>query len=377
MPRPARRPQRACAVASMHAPTRISKRQEGHRRAATTKPPLAPPSAEVVPKRASKRDRSKNHLSQQPATKRSRKRARAPSPLPSSEEDESSVEEDTDEDDGDDDDDSSASTMDNKETKQMMMIQQLAKMDPQVLVRSYQRLRTNSGGILPPLEPRDTLPSLRNNLTQYLADLDALEGEDDANDDIVKEEHRAYIRSIRSYTNKADQERIEKLEEKERHHHHEQRRDREYSMYGSGKQRKAAAAPVIELDQFQERSIQFVGNSEFRNASKQKCPHPSGDCLICGKLKKQAVAVATAKPDILFPSFVFVGEDDYDNRKKTDDGNASKEEENGGSSRRKSKRDVGVRTKVSSLELHQMLHDLDFVETYNQGLIKQPTKRAR
>ena len=221
------------------------------------------------------------------------------------------------------------------------------------LVHDYQALQGKFPRSFLPLSSHDTMSSIRASIEQNLGEADA-EGSSDEEATAVK---KAYLRIVRGYQGKADQEKIEKkVHEEER-----QLNLREY-QYNFRKVKKTQ--DEVELQKVEKRPLHFVTESQWNQAEKNGCKIGK-DCIACGHVEENEV---TQVAPIINPRFRMINLDKLHEVECEQD----KAEKIGRKSRTA---ELNAQKRGASRALSEIRYTLQFIDTYNEGLIK--TKRKK
>ena len=231
------------------------------------------------------------------------------------------------------------------------------------LMRDYQALSKKTKNFLT-LPTHGTIESLKAELSQIIIDNDIDEEEDEE----ILADKRAYGRCQKSYTGKADQERIEK------NNHEEQRllKVREFEFYNNGKKRKRVAPEEEELQLFECRPIRAEKRGGATATDRKKCGF-GADCLICRHSARDLKVNDSDKGNlsVFNPGF---------QRKKIDDVVDSDDDEDGAEdakSRRSRIAEMNKQKKRSVMELQELMNTIDFIERYKSGLINTEGKKRK
>lgn len=170
------------------------------------------------------------------------------------------------------------------------------------------------------------------------------EGEWD-NDDV--EEQKAYVRVLRTYSGKADQERIERRQ-------HEEERELQLRALHYRNRGKKLSAEEMELSSIESRPIVFCLPSE------QSLCNFGNSCLIC---KGDVIQCPDMRPNVIFhPSF-----------KRMDDTFFEADLETG--ARRSRTKERFLQRELTVETLKQLYHRITFIKQYNNGWIVTERRR--
>jgi hypothetical protein len=234
------------------------------------------------------------------------------------------------------------------------LVPEFVKLGHAGLIHDYQALQGKFPRTFLPLSSHDTMSSIKTSIEQNLGDADA-GGSSDEEDTAVK---KAFLRIVRGYQGKSDQEKIEKkVHEEER-----QLKLREY-QYKFGHIKKTQEE--VELIKVEKRPLHFVTESQWKQAEKSGCKIGK-DCIACGHVEESEV---TQVAPIINPRFRMI---DLDKLHEAECEQANKGEKGGRKSRTA---ELNAHKRSAARALSEIRYTLDFIDTYNEGLIK--TKRKK
>jgi hypothetical protein len=277
-----------------------------------------------------------------------------------------------DDDDDDDDDDNNGGDIDAEEEEEeeesetspeanlpqpIALVPEFVKLGHAGLVHDYQALQVKFPRYFIPLSSHDTMSSIKASIEQNLGEADA-GGSSDEEDNAVK---KAYLRIVRGYQGKADQEKIEKkLHEEER-----QLKLREY-QYKFGHVKKTP--DEVELRKVEKRPLHFVTESQQWNQAEKNGCKIGKDCIACGHVEESAV---TQVHPIINPRFRMI---DLDKLHEVE----NEQDNKGGKIGRKSRTaELNAQKRNAARALSEIRYTLQFIDTYNDGLIKTLIKTKR
>eukprot|EP00934_Nitzschia_sp_Nitz4_P001349 Nitzschia sp. Nitz4//scaffold22_size323478//122602//125117//NITZ4_000524-RA/size323478-processed-gene-0.457-mRNA-1//-1//CDS//3329542986//1349//frame0 len=223
----------------------------------------------------------------------------------------------------------------------------------QGLVDEYLHLyrKRQFGNAIQPLA-NDSLEGLRAALDSTLSNFpNVFESED------FFQERRAWIRIVRGYNNKADQERIEKTE-------HEEKRTlklREFAYQHPVNRNIKQAWKEVERFEFQ--PIDFSATSRVSRTTSGNTCALGAECLIC-TAKPGANPHSTADDTILRPAFRVIPDEEAEDSLGQEDGPRLS----------RTKERALLREKIGD-ELHVIAKQVAFVEKYNAGWME--TKKQK
>jgi hypothetical protein len=225
------------------------------------------------------------------------------------------------------------------------------------LLSDYQGLSRQHKSFYP-LPTHGSTEALKNTIAQIIDD----NGVDANDDDEILAEHRAYVRIVRGYNGKADQERIEKNE------HEEQRllKVREFEYWNKGKK---LSPEEEELSRLETRQIRFVQRGGATSSGRKECRF-GVNCLLCkppGTVNLKLPTDDKGSPSILNPGFQKKGIDDVEDPEEVGNPKA----------RRSRTAELRKQRRISVLHLKEMYNTLDFIEKYNAGWIKTTGNRRK
>jgi hypothetical protein len=229
----------------------------------------------------------------------------------------------------------------------------MVELDHAHLMSDYHHLRRRFQTMYPPPK-NSTVEALRECIT----DIIDRENEKPCTDEEIKREEKAHIRIARGYKGKADQEMIEKKQ------HEEERllRLREYEYLT---RTRKATPEEIEYEELESRPFRFSGQRSPRKRNNKSC-QLGACCSLCAPTAANDSSLSTnnenrkSESSIHNPRFRHVVLDDIDD----DD-----EEEKLQSRRPSRTAELHSLRKASLQKLGEIRHILDFIESYNKGLV--------
>lgn len=234
------------------------------------------------------------------------------------------------------------------------LVPEFVKLGHAGLIHDYQALQLKFPRTFLPLSSHDTISSIKASIEQNLGDADA-GGSSDEEANAVK---KAFLKIVRGYQGKADQEKIEKkVHEEER-----QLKLREY-QYKFGHIKKTQEE--VELIKMEKRPLHFVTESQWNQAEKKGC-EIGKDCIACGHVEASEVTQVS----LLNPRFRMI---DLDKLHEVECEHDNKGEKGGRKSRTA---ELNAQKRSAARALSEIRYTLEFIDTYNEGLIKTKRKKG-
>ncbi|KAL3912319.1 MAG: hypothetical protein SGILL_006932, partial [Bacillariaceae sp.] len=181
-------------------------------------------------------------------------------------------------------------------------------------------------------------------------------------DEEIAIEEKALARGIRTYSRKADQEKMEKKEFAEKQEQLQRKLE-----YTTANRKKKQSPEQMEYAIFSSRSLCFAKSNRRAAASHEACP-AGESCLICAPVLHGELPYEQSK--IFNPSFQKVDEDTFLQERESHD-DATEDAEKSKTNRRAGR--AGQRT-ASKLKLSEMNHTFHFMSAYNSGMIQEEKK---